>query len=117
MPNPALIHTQSAKLRHYLGLVDIYLTLGKPEVFHVEPHIAESYRPDASTVISNSPVLLEYQRSLVSNRKMQEKVDGFVETNKQGLHDAKTLLIVTDYEYDLRIPEGFGIIQKKMDII
>ena len=117
MPNPALIHTQSAKLKHYLGLVDIYLTLDKPEVYEIEPYFSADYRPDVRTKLLDTSVLIEYQRSIVSNKKMQDKVDAFVTTNKQGLHDAKSLLIVTDYRYDLIMPTGYEVIQKKFDVI
>lgn len=117
MPNPALIHTQSAKLKHYLGLVDIYITLGKPEVYEIEPYFSPDYRPDARTALMGSSVLVEYQRSIISHKKMQEKVDAFVNTNKQGLHDAKSLLIVTDYGYEVTAPSGYEILQRDLKII
>lgn len=117
MPNPALIHQQSAKLRHYLGLVDIYLTLDKPEVFEIEPYFSADYRPDVRTVYAGSSLMVEYQRSTITHKKMQEKVDAFVATNKQGLHDAKSLLIVTDYGYDITAPAGYEVIQRDLNII
>lgn len=108
MPNPTLIHTESTKLRHFLAIADFYIRLGKPEVYQVEPDIDPSYRPDAYTRLPD-PVVVEVQRSYISNRKMQEKIDNFADTFVRGKHDAKTLWIVTDTKFTVKLPRGFNI--------
>ena len=114
MPNPAIIHHRSNKIEHFLGLVDIYLRLKKPKIFEVEPQINDEYVPDAYTRINDRPVIIEYQRTLISTKKMQSKVDAFVESYVRKQHDARTLLIVSDHNYPkITIPSGFHIIHKK----
>lgn len=108
MPNPAMIHTESSKIRHYLAIADVYIRRGKPNVFEVEPYFDDKYRPDAY-MRNPSPVLVEVQRSYISHKKMQDKVDGFVRTYREGKHDAKTLWIVSDDEFKVRWPEGFEV--------
>jgi hypothetical protein len=116
MPNPAMMNEQSPKILHFLGLVDIYLSLGKPAIYTVEPDIDENYRPDAYCRLGDfGPTLIELQRSTISKRKMQEKVNGFVLTYQKKKHDAKTLLIYTDKPYSLDVPYGFQIVQRKLE--
>lgn len=114
MPNPVLIHTESTKLRHYLGLVDLYIRLGKPDIYEVEPKFDEEYQPDAYTRIEGEPIIVEFQRTHTSNKRMQEKVDGFVRTFKEKKHDATVLLLVSDERYKVDAPLGFEI--RKMTI-
>ena len=118
MPNPTIIHPQSNKINHFLGIVDIYINLDQPKVFEVEPIINDEYRPDAYVrVIGDTPVLIELQRTLISIKRMQEKVDAFVKAYNKKEHDAKTLWIVSDTEYRVKIPSGFSIVQKKLEDI
>lgn len=117
MPNPALIHKQSSHLNHYLAIADLYITLNQPEPYEVEPFISEEYRPDVSTVLDGTPVLIELQRSIISNKKMQEKVNNFVATHRKDSHKAKTLLVITDYRYDLQAPPGYAVVQKKLGVL
>jgi hypothetical protein len=118
MPNPAMINYQSPKLKHFLGLVDIYISLDQPEIYEVEPQITDDYRPDVYTRLDDScPTIIEYQRSTISNKKFQAKVDLFVQAYKMQKHDAKRLLIYTDTQYRLTAPIGFEIVQRKLDTI
>src|SRR5690625_1287432 len=88
MPNPTIIHPESQNIRHFLGIADIYMNLEKPEIFEVEPGVSEGYRPDIYTRIPD-PTIIEFQRSVISRKRMQQKVDAFVDAHLQGLHDAK----------------------------
>lgn len=115
MPNPSIIPKQSSRTQHFLEIADLYLALNQPKIFEVEPDVSEYYRPDVYLrVDSDVPVCVEVQRSVISNAKMQEKVDGFVQAFKQKKHDAKTLWIVANKTYDVSIPSGFRIVQKQM---
>jgi len=108
MPNPVLIHTESSKVRHFLAIADFYIQIGQPDIYEVEPYITDEYRPDVYARISE-PVIIEIQRSHVSHKRMQEKVDQFVETYRAGKHDAKTLWIVSDEQYRVKCPDGFKV--------
>jgi competence CoiA-like predicted nuclease len=108
-----MIHTQSSKINHYLGLADIYIRIGCPEFYHIEHHIENgAYIPDAVTKIGEHTVVIELQRSVISESKMQDKVDNFVKY--YSCHGSRHLWIFTDKEYKLRVPPGFHIEQKKM---
>jgi hypothetical protein len=118
MPNPTIIHPQSNKINHFLGIVDLYIKLGQPKIFEVEPVINDEYRPDAYFRLSDgTPVLIELQRTLVSTKRMQEKVEAFAKAFLKKQHDAKTLWIVADTEYRIKVPAGFSVVQRKMDAV
>jgi competence CoiA-like predicted nuclease len=110
MPNPAFIHTQSSRIQHFLGLVDIYLLLGKPERFLVEPDIPNhAYRPDAITQLRDQRIVIEYQRSHISHKTMQEKVNNFVDSG--DIHKSKELWIITDKSFKVEYPKEYTVQQ------
>jgi hypothetical protein len=115
MPNPAMMSEQSPKILHFLGLVEIYLALGKPEIYTVEPKITDEYIPDAYTRLEQGPAMVELQRSTISSKKMKHKVNLFVESYRRGKHDARTLLVYTERPYNLDTPHGFEIVQRKLE--
>ena len=108
MQNPTIIHTESSKIRHYLAIADLYIRLGKPPIYEIEPQVDPEYVPDVYTRL-HEPIIVEIQRSYISHKKMQSKVDGFVRTFKLGKHDARTLWIVTDLDFKVSVPEGFKV--------
>lgn len=114
MPNPTIIHTESSKIRHYLAIADFYIQIGCPEIYEVEPQIAEDYVPDAYTRIDGTPILVEIQRSYISNRKMQNKIDSWVRTYREGKHDARTLWVVSDLPFKVQVPNGFVLEFKEL---
>jgi hypothetical protein len=97
----------------------VFLQLKQPDVFEVEPVISKEYQPDAYTRIGpdGTPTIIEYQRTKISKAKMEYKVREFVDTHKGNLHDAKTLLIVSDTPYDVTAPTGFNIVQRRLDTL
>lgn len=113
MPNPARINMQSSKIPHFLALVDLYIMLKQPEVFEVEPPVSESYRPDAYTRIRDTPIVIEYQRSLVSTKKIQKKVDEFAESFYLKKHDSRVLWLYSGVRYHVKVPDGFTVVHKK----
>lgn len=116
MPNPTLIHPQSNKINHFLGLVDLYIQMKQPAVFEIEPIINEDYRPDVYTR-KEVPVLIELQLTPISLKRMQEKVDLFVKAHIKKQHDATTLWIVADTQYQVKIPAGYSVMQMKQEAI
>jgi hypothetical protein len=109
MPNPALIHTESSKTRHFLAIADTYIRFGKPNHFDVEPIFDDKYRPDAYTTLRGKKVIVEVQRSHTSNKKMQDKVNGFVRTHREGKHEATCMYVVTDENFNISAPEGYTL--------
>lgn len=113
MPNPTIIHPESQNCRHFLGIVDLYISLGKPEVFYVEPVCSSDYRPDVYCRVEH-PLVIEYQRSKITIKSMQEKINNFAKAYTRGEHDAKTLWIMSDITYNVKTPEGFKVIQSNV---
>lgn len=116
MPNPAKIHHHSAKLQHHLYLVDLYIRYGKPEKFSLEPKITPEYIPDVYMVKNNKAVIIEAQLSRISNGKMQNKVDMFVDTLLKGKHRVNELWIMCNDEYVLQHPSSVVVKQKPLTI-
>ena len=98
----------SSKLEHHLGLADLYIRLGFPEIFEVEPMISAKYRPDVYMVRKERHVIIEYQRTIVTKATMQNKLDRFVESYHAGEHICTELWIVSDFKYkDVTLPTPF----------
>lgn len=101
MPNPTIIHPSSTRINHFMGLADLYMKYDQPPTFIVEPDMKHEYCPDAYMINEkDEQVCIELQLSKVSNKKIQEKVDGFVNSYRDGKHFAKKLYIVTDHRFD-----------------
>lgn len=116
MPNPTIIPPSSGRIEHFLGIADVYLALGMPPVFVVEPDMSKEYKPDAYVRMpDNAAAVIEYQRSRISNTKMQEKVDLFMQTF--GEHKTRTMLIYATKPYELIVPVNFRIIQKELPVL
>lgn len=103
------MHHTSSKLEHFLGLADLYLQLGRPSVFNIEPQISDEYRPDAYMVKDGSHAVLEYQRTLISQKRMQDKVDRFVNAYAAGKHRCRIMLIASNVKYKVTAPTGFTV--------
>lgn len=114
MPNPTLIHPESSKTRHFLAIADFYIRIGQPEKYEVEPYFDDEYRPDAYTVLAGEPILVEIQRSHISHKTMQGKVDGFVRTFQEGKHAARKLWIVSDETFRVTSPDDFTVEQIRL---
>lgn len=113
MPNPTLIPPSSGRIEHFLGIADVYLSLGMPPTFVVEPDLSKAYKPDAYVKTEKGAIaVIEYQRSRISNTKMQEKLDQFVDAFKKKEHSVKTVIIYAYKPYDVKVPEGFQLLQK-----
>lgn len=107
MPNPTLIHPNSTRINHFLALVDFYIFIGQPDIYQVEPDLKHSYSPDVYTILDNEHIIIEMQLSNKSNKVMQEKVNGFVDSYVRGKHAAKRMWIVSDKKYNVKVPSGY----------
>lgn len=113
MPNPTMIPPSSGRIEHFLGIADVYLSLGMPPTFVVEPDLSKEYKPDAFVKTDKGAIaVIEYQRSRISNNKMQDKLNEFVKAFKQKEHFVKTVIIYAHKAYDVSVPEGFQLLQK-----
>jgi hypothetical protein len=112
--NPSPIHHKSNKINHYLKIVDFYISAKTPERFLIEP-IFGSYEPDVFFKdTSNNSICVEIQLTPISTNKMETKIKQFVkEYGKE--HDAKILVICSDYNYNkIKSPNGFKIIKQPL---
>lgn len=78
-------------------------------MFNIEPQISNDYRPDAYMVKEGNHAVLEYQRSIISQKRMQDKVDRFVGAYAAGKHRCRVMLIVSNLKYKVTAPTGFTI--------
>lgn len=113
MPNPTIIHPESQNIRHFLGIADIFIQLNKPEIFEVEPVVSGTYRPDIYCRLPEATII-EFQRSTISLKRMQKKIDDFLDSHIRKLHDAKTLWVMSDTKYNISLPPGYTLIQSSL---
>lgn len=80
-PAPAGIKKDSAKIPHFLEIVDFYkqtLQHEQPKTFIVEPKYCKGFmEPDAFMIWKRSPFFVEVQRSVYSEKIMNEKVQRY----------------------------------------
>lgn len=77
-PSPSSIKKDSTKIPHFLKIVEFYKSLlcyEVPKTFVVEPKYGKGYmEPDAFMIWKGGPFFIEIQRSVYSERVMNEKV-------------------------------------------
>lgn len=80
-PSPAGIKKDSTKIPHFLKIVEFYRQTNmyhSPRTFIVEPKYGKGYmEPDAFMIWKGSPFFLEIQRSVYSEKVMNEKVQRY----------------------------------------
>src|SRR5690606_906791 len=76
-PSDGTIRKDSAKLRHFLAIADVYIqmrTLGGLRRFEVEPKYGKGLaEPDAFVIWRGSPFFIEVQRSVYTEKQITEK--------------------------------------------
>lgn len=79
--NPSPIKKDSAKIPHFLKIVEFYKSASKfgvPKSFIVEPKYGKGFmEPDAFMIWKGSPFFVEIQRSVYSSKVMEEKVQRY----------------------------------------
>jgi hypothetical protein len=110
MPNPAIIPSRSTRINHFLAIVDFYIYVKHPSFFDVEPTIDEHYRPDARFRDGKeNEWIVEVQLSRIKLSKMQDKVNNFVRTHREGKHGSRNMIIVSDNKYEVIVPDRYRV--------
>lgn len=114
------IKHNSAKIGHWLGILDVYkelLKLGELESFMVEPVYGrkdDGYaRPDIYCYFRRTPFFVEVQKTRYSQRQIEEKLNRYAALFKSGvLTDQQTrVLILSDHRYAIEGDYPFRIFQ------
>lgn len=114
-PAPAVIKKDSAKIPHFLKIVEFYRAAEEwatPKTFIVEPKYGKGYmEPDAFMIWKRAPFFVEIQRSVYSDKGMQEKVKRYEayfhsrEWEKEPWQPEKkafpVVIMVTDTRYNI----------------
>lgn len=109
MPNPTIIHPTSTRTNHFLAIADFYIRIGQPQIYEVEPDLKHDWRPDAYTIIKGEHIAIEIQLSHKSNKVIQEKINGFADSHRRGLHQARKMWLVTDRPFKFTVPVGYDV--------
>jgi hypothetical protein len=116
--NPAPIKKDSAKIPHFLKIVEFYKALLKyqgADTFLIEPKYGKGFmEPDIFMIWNDGPFFVEIQRSVYSHKVMTEKVqryeayylsDKWREEPWQPEEEERkvfpTVLVVTDTRYNI----------------
>ncbi|MBN6890033.1 replication-relaxation family protein [Cytobacillus horneckiae] len=118
-PSPASIKKDSMKIPHFLSIAQFYISLLKfelPKQFIVEPKYGKGFmEPDAFMIWKRAPFFVEIQRSIYSERIMNEKIKRYEEyylsdkwqfepwqpVNKKVF---PTVLVITENNYNIQSP-------------
>ncbi len=80
-PSPTGIKKDSTKIPHFLKIMEFYkslLEIQPPKTFIVEPKYGKGYmEPDAFMIWKGGPFFVEIQRSVYSEKVMNEKVQRY----------------------------------------
>lgn len=81
-PSPSPIKKDSAKIPHFLKIIDFYKSLLEfehPKSFNVEPKYGKGFmEPDAFMIWKRGPFFVEIQRSVYSHKVMNEKFNRYL---------------------------------------
>jgi hypothetical protein len=115
-PSPTPIKKESAKIPHFLKIVEFYKSLLKvqePESFVVEPKYGKGYmEPDAFMIWKRALFFVEIQRSVYSEKVMNEKFMRYVAyfMNNEWQHEPwqpankkifPKIILITNTKYNL----------------
>ncbi|RVP93289.1 hypothetical protein CN069_33935 [Sinorhizobium meliloti] len=117
--SPAPIKKDSTKIPHFLRIADFYKSLKKyedPKTFIVEPKYGKGFmEPDAFMLWKRAPFFVEIQRSIYSERVMNEKIQRYEayymsnEWQQEPWQPANkkvfpAVVIITDTRYKIESP-------------
>lgn len=115
--SPAPIKKDSAKIPHFLKIVEFYKSLlpyEKPKLFIVEPKYQKGYmEPDVFMIFKNGVFFVEIQRSIYSQKVIDEKIrryESYYLSNEwqreswQPPHKKvfPAVLLITEHRYSLK---------------
>jgi hypothetical protein len=112
------IKKQSQKIGHFLAILNVYKEmrkLGKLETFLVEPKYGSKgvAEPDIFAMYRNTPFFIEVQRTVYSEKQMNEKLQRYVDFYNTGIM-AKPfphVLILSDQRYAIDGQYPFKVFQ------
>jgi hypothetical protein len=112
------IKKQSQKIGHFLAILNVYKEmrkLGKLETFLVEPKYGSKgvAEPDIFAMYRNTPFFIEVQKTVYSEKQMNEKLQRYVDFYNTGIM-AKPfphILILSDQRYAVDGQYPFKIFQ------
>jgi hypothetical protein len=117
--SPSPIKKDSAKIPHFLKIVEFYqsvLGISDPHNFIVEPKYGKGYmEPDIFMIWKRAPFFVEIQRSVYSHKVMSEKVDRYEAYRLSGEWKNEswqpqerkvfpTVIVLTDTRYNIESP-------------
>lgn len=115
-PSPSPIKKDSAKIPHFLKIVEFYKSVRKisqPRIFNIEPKYGKGFmEPDVFMIWKKAPFFVEIQRSVYSDKVMKDKVrryEMYYLSNEwqkevwqpQNKKVFPTVLILTDTKYKI----------------
>jgi hypothetical protein len=112
------IKKNSAKIGHFLAILDVYKEmrkLGRLETFLVEPKYGSKgvAEPDIFAMYRNTPFFIEVQKTVYSEKQMNEKLQRYVDFYNTGIM-AKPfphVLILSDQRYAIDGQYPFKVFQ------
>lgn len=119
----------SAKIGHFLAILNIYkeiLKHGKLDVFLVEPKYGSKgmAEPDIFCIFRKTPFFIEVQKTIYSEKQMNDKLERYIDLHHSGVIDKETwqpldkkvfprLLIISNQRYALDRAYPFTVIQSQ----
>lgn len=108
----------SAKVGHFLAILNTYKEmrrLGKLTTFLVEPKYGSkgTVEPDIFCIFRDTPFFIEVQRTLYSEKQMNEKINRYVELYHDGIvpKPFPHVLILSEQRYDIDTVLPFKLFQ------
>jgi hypothetical protein len=108
----------SAKIGHFLAILEVYKEmrkLGKLETFLVEPKYGSKgvAEPDIFAMYRNTPFFIEVQRTVYSEKQMNEKLQRYVDFYNTGImaKPFPRVLILSDQRYAIDGQYPFKVFQ------
>jgi hypothetical protein len=112
------IKQNSQKIGHFLSILNVYKELkhlGSLETFQVEPKYGKkgSAEPDIFCQYRRTNFFVEVQRTIYSNKLIEEKLDRYIELYNSGIMAAPFphILILSDQRYAIDGEYPFKIFQ------
>nr|WP_276536912.1 hypothetical protein [Oceanobacillus caeni] len=102
----SVIKTNSAKIPHFLKIVEAYKQLKQysiPQIFQVEPKYKKGLaEPDIFIIIRNVPFFIEVQRNIYSQKTMNDKIKRYEALYYSNeFKQFPFIIMVTDTRYNI----------------
>jgi hypothetical protein len=122
------VKKDSAKIGHFLSIVEVYKEIirryGAVEIFDVEPKYLPKggVEPDIFTIFKGTPMFIEVQNSVITEKQMNQKIERYNELFQSGIileetwqpNDKKVfpfILILSSTRYPIEKGLPFRVLQ------